>query len=185
MLLYLLLNSDANPPVDTVGNAARAYSWSLRNRLQQNPQEIPLLLNAMTHICSGISASIVHDWVKKLQVMPGAFYFGTHIVLHREYVAGGVLMIAETTMYPLEAQHMGMVGNVRTILPMMYFARTNTETGAYEVRTLPPRVPREFEAAGMFGQQFLDMIRQMPAPVEQQPQVIEEKKSWWKKITGK
>lgn len=181
MLLSLLIESTAHK--DHTGETARRYSWEIVKRLKANRHEIEPLLASMTHVCAAVEVRQISSWTQRIEMMPDHFHFANNTVVYREFVGGGVLMLAECTLLHPVVMAMGKVENQRTIHNIMFFAKANASNGSYEVRVIPPIGTLEQTATTIFGNSFFPMIAQVQLNVQKPlPEVAVEKKPWWKRI---
>ena len=188
MLLYYLIESQNQTPQDPVATGARNFSWNTVMRLKNNRHEVQPLIASMTTVCGRFPAHAIQQWTTKVEAMPEHFYFTNNSVVYREYTNGGVLMVAECQLVQPMVQNMGRVENARIILNLIFFVKANPAESSYDVYCIPPAGPQADYATQKFGNDFLQMMAQMNTPLPKSqtvPLVPEEKKSWWKKITGK
>jgi hypothetical protein len=183
MLIPLLLLTADNSQQYTIEAAARAHSWRMIHRLNTHRHELQPLLHSMTHTAYSIPALQLDRWTRRLELMPEQFWFTNNAVVYREFVSGGVLMLAECMLVQPVVLAMGRVENMRSVLNIFFYACANAEAGTYEVRVIPPNGVEPATAVAKFGQDFFQMLSgvDLNAPIAGAVEV-EKKKGWRRRM---
>ncbi len=191
-MLYLMLHLADTPQKDE-REVAYANAWQMAHRLKGNPQEIPGLVQAMNYLCAQMPHAENPNWNNSLRNMPESFFGNNFHCLYRLLIPGGVLMVVLCTVSVPMHNAKGDVYFLNRSFPRILYATSNGFTGMYEVRALPQYSQSEFLGVSDSGNQILALMRMNSATPVSVPSVSHviaqsqepEKKSWWKKMTGK
>lgn len=191
-MLFLMLHLADTPQKDE-REVAYANAWQMAHRLKSNPQEIPGLIQAMDYLCATMPHAENPGWNNSIHNMPESFHGSNFNCLYRLIVPSGVLMVVLCTSSVPMHNSKGELYFMNRSLARILHATSNGFTGMYEVRTLPQYSHTEFQCVTDAGHQILALMRMNSATPVSVPSAghviaqvqVPEKKSWWKKMTGK
>lgn len=174
MLLNAILSADDN-------SASREYADRLIEQIKTGQARLPEFIASLSNLRAVCRSKEFPDWPQRIQSIPLTFTIvNTYTCRYRLVKDDGVLMVAECLM----REHGLTLGKIDRLYVFPFYACRNANTGDFEVFTLPLEKPMDLHVSRLYAERFFWALRQLPAGKKPVAQQYDEKKSWWRRITG-
>lgn len=181
MLLHLLIKGIATASMESDNAGPRAYANQLIDHFTNNPGQCAEFVSAFTNIRATCPKKEILDWSVRLKHIPETFTIvNTYTCRYRQIINDGVLMVVECNMVEQDV----VAGNYDRLYVFPFYAYRNAGTGDFEISTLPLELPMYLKISRMYGERFFWALKQLPPHKPIHADQHEEKKLWWRRITG-